>query len=147
MHTSIVQIPPSRQFATRQKEQCIQGMLVCGRRSRPWVHTMCQKACYVMTLFVLVVVVLLYSLVFGLPNSCQDLGAPLRFARDGTFQIAIFEDLHFGESMIALRIVIVVKADSSRCLGYVGSAAGHQYCQGHERSLGRRVARFRCAQR
>lgn len=25
------------------------------------------------------------------------LGNPLRFARDGTFQISIFEDLHYGE--------------------------------------------------
>lgn len=24
--------------------------------------------------------------------------SPLKFARDGTFQIAILEDLHFGES-------------------------------------------------
>ena len=27
--------------------------------------------------------------------------APLRFSDDGTFQIGIFEDLHFGESMDA----------------------------------------------
>jgi len=26
------------------------------------------------------------------------LGRPLRFAKDGTFQISIFEDLHYGES-------------------------------------------------
>lgn len=30
-----------------------------------------------------------------------DLGAPLRFTKDGTFQISIFEDLHFGESTTA----------------------------------------------
>ena len=29
------------------------------------------------------------------------LEAPLRFTRDGTFQISVFEDLHFGESMTA----------------------------------------------
>ena len=27
--------------------------------------------------------------------------APLRFTRDGTLQISVFEDLHFGESMTA----------------------------------------------
>lgn len=29
----------------------------------------------------------------------QVLHEPLRFTEDGSFQIAIFEDLHFGESM------------------------------------------------
>ena len=29
-----------------------------------------------------------------------DLQAPLRFTSSGTFQISIFEDLHFGESIV-----------------------------------------------
>jgi hypothetical protein len=31
-------------------------------------------------------------------SSGNDLFGPLRFREDGTFQISIFEDLHFGES-------------------------------------------------
>ena len=47
----------------------------------------------------------LFSLAVILPaseakydNSSDPFG-PLKFQRDGTFQISIFEDLHFGESM------------------------------------------------
>jgi hypothetical protein len=31
-------------------------------------------------------------------SSCPTKFGPLQFSQDGTFQLAIFEDLHFGES-------------------------------------------------
>lgn len=51
----------------------------------------------------LVLVIALAILSFGglvSNDSVQDgdLAAPLRFTSSGTFQISIFEDLHFGES-------------------------------------------------
>ena len=35
-----------------------------------------------------------------LPRQYQDVTGPLTFTEDGTFQISIFEDLHFGESTV-----------------------------------------------
>ena len=56
---------------------------------------------YIKMLCVLLAAVLLTTLTFSLPLG-QDHGGgaetPLRFSRDGTFQISIFEDLHFGEN-------------------------------------------------
>lgn len=40
---------------------------------------------------------------YAASNSSSQL-SPLRFREDGSFQISIFEDLHFGESKILNRI-------------------------------------------
>jgi len=41
-----------------------------------------------------------WTLAGVIPQGNWTLREPLRFTKDGTFQISIFEDLHFGESMI-----------------------------------------------
>ncbi|KAI6790582.1 Metallo-dependent phosphatase [Hortaea werneckii] len=57
--------------------------------------------CYIKMLYVLLAAVFLTTLTFSLPLSQDHHGeaeTPLRFNSDGTFQISIFEDLHFGEN-------------------------------------------------
>ena len=49
--------------------------------------------------------------------------APLRFTSNGTFQISIFEDLHFGESMTYLLSGAIIgpsNADAQQMLGMNG---------------------------
>lgn len=58
----------------------------------------------------------------------------LRFTREGTFQIAVFEDLHFGESTpgrLRLKWALLI---GDRCLGLLGLAARYQQRQSAERS-------------
>jgi len=54
------------------------------------------------------------------------LDAPLRFTRDGTFQISVFEDLHFGESMNARDMDTAELTSLTRCrrMGAMGPSAG-----------------------
>lgn len=56
---------------------------------------------HIKMLCALIAAVFLTSLTFSLPLSQDHHGGvetPLRFSKDGTFQISIFEDLHFGEN-------------------------------------------------
>jgi hypothetical protein len=83
---------------------------------------------------------------FGSSNGGGQLG-PLKFQQDGTFQISIFEDLHFGESKrLACQMLITVNisfcrpfflvgpgrkwADHRRRLGLLGPSARYKLCQG-----------------
>jgi hypothetical protein len=51
----------------------------------------------------------------------DDARKPLRFTSDGTFQISIFEDLHFGESMYDQRQDTCVDGITvRRCVGAMG---------------------------
>lgn len=57
----------------------------------------------------------------------------LRFTSDGTFQIAVFEDLHFGESTfgtILPPIDLITNLIICRCMGNMGSTARHQLSEG-----------------
>ena len=50
---------------------------------------------------------------------------PLRFKSDGSFQLAIFEDLHFGESEWRLMTTErILNRVIRRRMGYVGSSTG-----------------------
>lgn len=54
---------------------------------------------------------------------------PLTLGADGTFQLSILEDLHFGESMFAPMCPSTRTRSSltrARCLGSMGTAAGCQ---------------------
>ncbi|KAI7590558.1 hypothetical protein KC316_g3321, partial [Hortaea werneckii] len=56
---------------------------------------------YIKMLCVLLAAVFLTTLTYSLPLGKDHHGGdetPLRFSKDGTFQISIFEDLHFGEN-------------------------------------------------
>lgn len=56
-------------------------------------------------MFAILIVVTLFAvwtLAGVIPPGNRTLREPLRFAKDGSFQISVFEDLHFGESMIEL---------------------------------------------
>lgn len=53
---------------------------------------------------------------------------PLTFRADGTFQISVFEDLHFGESMFTPQMPLHLHqplTNATRCLGSMGPAAGY----------------------
>lgn len=57
---------------------------------------------------------------------------PLTLQPDGTFQISILEDLHFGESMFSKTLftyIITHQCVYCRCLGSMGPAAGYQFGQ------------------
>lgn len=72
------------------------------RRSRLWAWAVDDRCRFARMLFLLIAVSFFAVLTFGaaLPQWNWSWGSQkaLRFTRSGTFQIAIFEDLHFGES-------------------------------------------------
>jgi hypothetical protein len=50
--------------------------------------------------------------------------APLKFAKDGTFQISVLEDLHFGESKSPTPTPRYLRLTfTKRCLGHMGPRA------------------------
>lgn len=71
------------------------------RQSAPLVDRSLSSKMLAVLSFVFAIWFIVPSLQAAFPkrstNGSNSFG-PLRFMRDGTFQIAIFEDLHFGES-------------------------------------------------
>lgn len=71
-----------------------------------------------MSIFILTTVWLMVNVAIALPAGRESSQTPLRFTDEGTFQISIFEDLHFGESMKA--VTIEVFAYTQQMLGTAG---------------------------
>lgn len=74
------------------------------------------------------------ALLFTGESPPSEIRAPLRFREDGTFQISIFEDLHFGESIMAPSCEFdqTEELTLSRCMGAMGPTAGHRFHPSHE---------------
>ena len=83
---------------------------------------------------------LLLGFAFPIENEKRAaLRRPLRFAKDGTFQISIFEDLHFGESKLSAGTVSDMLT-LRRLMGSMGPPARSldQLC--HQSGARRRIA-------
>ena len=103
-----------------------------SRHSRLWAWARTDRYRFVRMLCALLIAVFfaLWSLGAVIPTRRgpgNNLGQPLRLTRDGTFQISIFEDLHFGESMSQRfpKFVMSRGLTICRCLGPVGTTARH----------------------
>lgn len=67
--------------------------------ARRTTHSANKTMTFVLTVLALLAAVTMLSHGRALPwKPSPGLGRPLRFTKDGTFQISIFEDLHYGES-------------------------------------------------
>lgn len=88
------------------------SMYITTQRRRPWGYCLWLWATddrhrFIRMLFLSIA--LIFGAVLGLSAALPQATRyasytkqPLRFTRNGTFHIAIFEDLHFGESMLGL---------------------------------------------